>query len=71
MTILPTKILALDQPNDIEVEQVFVGTGPGADAQPAKNPVFRPASQAAAMQHYSWTNSRQPVISAGPAGPLE
>ena len=38
MTILPTKILALDQPNDIEVEQVFVGTGPSADAQPAKIP---------------------------------
>ena len=32
---------------------------------------FRRASQAAAMQHYSWTNNRQTVISAGPAGPLQ
>jgi hypothetical protein len=64
-----TKILALDQPNGIEVEQMLAGIG--SRRTTGANPLFRPVPQAAAMQHYSWTNNRQPVISVGPPGPPE
>jgi hypothetical protein len=33
-----TKILALDQPNGVEVEQMLAGIGPRADEQPAQIP---------------------------------
>jgi hypothetical protein len=66
-----TKILALDQPNGVEVEQMLAGIGPRADESNRRKSRFRPAPQAAAMRHYSWTNNRQPVFSAGPPGPPE
>ena len=63
-------ILALDEPKGVEVEQAFAGMRLGANEQPGQM-LFPARPQAAAMQHYSWTNNRQPVIWAGPAGPPE
>jgi hypothetical protein len=73
MTVQLTKLLALNDPDAGDVEQMRAPTHaciiPASSGFVLPNFIVPAPFMGAAMQWYSWTNNRQPVFLARLAGP--